>query len=103
MIAFRTLTPAEIARARRSNLPTDAGSPPASGLAAKLKAGADKAFPDVSESAERMAARMIDIAALTGACTDADLIEAGFTPDDLTRDGRIARQLAYGVSERRVA
>lgn len=88
MIEFRSMTAAERARiagAHRSVLPTG------------------RAFPEASESAERMAARMVDIAALTGACTDADLIEAGFTPDDLARDGGIARQLAYGVSERRVA
>ncbi|MCQ0986430.1 hypothetical protein [Jiella marina] len=62
-----------------------------------------KAIPDVSETAERMAAVMIERASIAGACTDAELIEAGFTPHDLARDAETARQLAYGQSERRVS
>lgn len=89
MIRFRTLTNAERARmacVHRAVL--------GSGLAP------ERAIPEATPAAEAMAARMIDHAALTGTCTDADLIEAGYTPDDLRRHAATARRIAYGLTER---
>lgn len=64
----------------------------------------EKAIPDASPEAEAMAAKMIEIAAgLGGACSGADLIEAGYTPDDLLRHGETARRLAFGLTERTVS
>ncbi|ORE90966.1 hypothetical protein [Aurantimonas sp. 22II-16-19i] len=85
MIQFRTLTDAELARMAAAH---------------RAALGEDRAIPEATPAAEAMAARMIDHAALTGACTDADLIEAGYTPDDLRRHAATARRIAYGLTER---
>ncbi|WAP67207.1 hypothetical protein [Jiella pelagia] len=78
MIETRLLTPAERARL--------------AGAHRQAVDAAPRAAP--SEIAERMADRMIDITALAGHCTDADLIEAGFTPHDLDRHAADARAMA---------
>ncbi|ORE90566.1 hypothetical protein [Aurantimonas sp. 22II-16-19i] len=96
MIQFRTLTPAERAAMIEAHCQAIAGLP-------TRPLAAEKMFPDTAVSARAMAARMIEIAALSGHCTDADLIEAGYTPDDLARDGQAARQLAYGLSEKQLS
>ncbi len=89
MIETRMLTPAERARMARAHRQAIDRAP--------------RRPSEPSETAERIAARMIDIAALAGQCTDADLIEAGFTPHDLNRYGQDARQIAARLREKHLS
>ncbi|MCQ0987523.1 hypothetical protein [Jiella marina] len=88
MIEIRELTAEERARMARSHRRMIDAMPPRD---------------QPSEGVVRMAASMIDIAAASGGCTPADLIEAGFTPDDIARDSEAAREFANRKAERKVA
>lgn len=86
MIEIRELTGAERARMAATHRTTIDALPPRE---------------DIGEETARMAEAMIDITAAQGNCTPADLIEAGFTPDDIAKNAAAALFEATRKSERR--